>query len=150
MEKLINIKSSVFVGLGAIGGLIASALGGKTPILIAFLIVMAIDYVTGLVVALIFKNSPKTETGAAESKAGFIGLVKKTFILLIIVMVNQVDVVLGAGGFIRNASIIGFMVNECLSIVENAGLMGVKLPSVVTEAIDILKKKSESKENQGA
>ena len=124
-------------------------LGGKTPILTAFLIVMAVDYITGLVVALIFKNSPKTETGAAQSKAGFIGLIKKVFVLLIIVVINQVDIVLGAGGFIRNAAIIGFMANECLSIVENAGLMGIKLPPVVTESIDILKKKSESKESQG-
>ena len=57
---------------------------------------------------------------------------------------------LSTSGFIRNAAIIGFMANECLSIVENAGLMGIKLPPVVTEAIDILKKKSESKENIGA
>ena len=150
MERLLNIKSSVFIAFGAIGGLIGSALGGSNPILTAFLIAMAVDYVTGFIVALIFKNSPKTETGAAQSKAGFIGLIKKAFILLIIVVVNQVDIVLSASGFIRNAAIIGFMANECLSIVENAGLMGIKLPPVVTESIDILKKKSESKENQGA
>ena len=150
MEKLINIKGSIFVGLGAFGGLILSALGGKTPILTAFLIVMAVDYVTGLVVAIVFKNSPKTETGAAQSKAGFIGLIKKAFILLIIVMINQIDIVLESNGFIKNASIIGFMANECLSIVENGGLMGIKFPPAVTGAIDILKKKSESKENIGA
>ena len=90
MERLLNIKSSVFIAFGAIGGFMGSALGGNNPILKGFLIAMAVDYVTGLVVALIFKNSPKTETGAAQSKAGFIGLIKKAFILLIIVVVNQV------------------------------------------------------------
>ena len=71
MERLLNIKSSVFVAFGAIGGFIGSALGGNNPILTAFLIAMAVDYVTGLIAALIFKNSPKTETGVAQSKAGF-------------------------------------------------------------------------------
>lgn len=150
MEKIINLKNSLFTVLGLVGGAIVGALGGKTPILTAFLITMAVDYLSGLIVALVFKNSPKTETGGAQSKAGFVGLVKKTFILLIIVVVNQIDIVLGSGGFIRNATIIGFMANECLSIVENAGLMGINLPPAVTEAIDILKKKSEGKESQGA
>jgi toxin secretion/phage lysis holin len=147
MDGLLNIKNNIFIGLGLIGGAAVSALGGKTPVLIAFLVAMAIDYLTGLIVALVFKSSPKTETGGAQSKAGFIGLIKKVFILLILVMVNQIDIVLGSNGFIRTATIIGFMVNECLSIVENAGLMGIKMPPAVTNAIDILKKKSESKDS---
>lgn len=151
MDKLISVKNSVVVAFSAFGCLIGNALGGKTSILIALLIIMAADYITGLTVALVFKNSPKTETGGAQSKAGLVGFIKKFFILIIIVVINQVDIVLGSNGLFRNAAIIGFMANECLSIVENAGLMGIKLPPALINAIDILKKKSESNDtNQGA
>lgn len=146
MDKLINIKNSVCTAIGVIGGTLAGMLGGADKLLTALIICVAADYFTGLVVALIFKNSPKTATGAAESNAGFKGLVKKAFIFLIIVVINQVDIVLGSGGFLRNAAIIGFMANECLSLIENAGLMGIELPPAVINAVDILKKKSEDKE----
>ena len=146
MDKLISIKNSICIGIGLVGGVIASALGGADKLLVALIICVGIDYFSGLVVALIFKNSPKTETGGAQSNAGFKGLIKKAFIFLIIVVVNQVDIILGAGGFMRNAAIIGFVSNECISLIENVGLMGMKLPPAVTDAIDILKKKSESKE----
>lgn len=149
MDKLLNLKNSICMVAGIIGGGIASALGGADKLLTALIVCIGADYLTGLAVALIFKNSPKTETGAAESNAGFKGLVKKAFILLIIAVVYQVDTVLGSNGFLRNAAIIGFMSNECISLIENAGLMGINLPPAVTNAIDILKKKSEEKVTQG-
>lgn len=145
MNKLLDIKNGICAIAGIIGGGIASSLGGADKLLIALISCIAADYITGLAVAIIFKNSPKTETGSAESNVGFKGLVKKAFILLIIGVVYQVDIVLGANGFIRNAAIIGFMSNECISLLENAGLMGINLPPAVTNAIDILKKKSEEK-----
>lgn len=146
MEKLLNVKNGFYVLVGIAGGVVGNMLGGLDQLLKALLFTMIADYLTGLSVALIFKNSTKTETGAAQSKAGFIGIIKKAFILVIVAVVYQVDIVLGVNGFFRNAALIGFMVNEVLSIVENAGLMGIKLPPAVTNAIDILKKKSE--ENQ--
>lgn len=146
MDKLLSIKSGFAMTVGVIGGFLATALGGADKLLIALLVCLAADYLTGLAVALIFKNSPKTETGGAESLAGFKGLVKKVFILVIIAVIYQVDMVLGSNGFLRNAAIFGFMANEGISLLENAGLMGIKLPPAVIEAIDILKRKSESKE----
>lgn len=149
MDKLLDIKNSICMVAGIIGGSISSALGGAGNLLTALYVCIAVDYATGLAVATIFKNSPKTESGGAESNVGFKGIVKKAFILLIIAVVYQVDIVLGANGFLRNAAIIGFMSNECISLIENTGLMGIKLPPAVTNAIDILKKKSEEKVNQG-
>ncbi|QLY82223.1 phage holin family protein [Clostridium intestinale] len=146
MEKLLNVKNGFYVVIGLTGGAIGNYLGGMDNLLKALLFIMVADYITGLTVAVIFKKSTKTETGAAESKAGFIGIIKKCFVLTIIAVVAQVDTVLGTNGFFRNAALIGFMVNELLSIVENAGLMGINLPPAVTNAIDVLKKKSE--ENQ--
>lgn len=143
-----NIKNGICVAVGVLGGVLAKALGGADALLTALTCCAIADYITGFAVAAIFKRSPKTETGAAQSNAGFKGLVKKAFIFVVIVVVNQVDIVLGSGGFLRNTAIIGFIANECLSLIENTGLMGIKWSPVVVNAIDILKKKSdgESKE----
>lgn len=145
MEKTDLIKGGFYTGTAIVGGCFGNILGGFDKVLIALLFCMAADYITGLIVAIVFNSSTKTETGGAQSKAGFVGLVKKIFILILIVVINQIDVVLDTNGFFRNAAIIGFMANEALSLIENAGLMGIKLPEAVTNAVDVLKKKSEEK-----
>lgn len=60
-----------------------------------------------------------------------------------VLVAYRIDLILGLD-YIRNAVIIAFITNELISLVENAGLMGVPLPAVITKAIDILQKKSES------
>lgn len=104
---------------------------------------MALDYVTGLIVAGVFHNSTKTDTGTLESKAGWKGLCRKCMTLIFVLVAYRIDLILGLD-YIRNAVIIAFITNELISLVENAGLMGVPLPAVITKAIDILQKKSES------
>lgn len=146
MEKATMIKTGFYGTVGILGGMFGNLFGGLDKIFYALLICSIIDFLSGGAVAIVFKNSPKTETGAAQSQAGFKGLVKKVFIYLIIVVVVQIDNVIGSNGFLRNAVIIGFMVNEVLSIIENAGLMGIKMPDAVTNAVDILKKKSDQQE----
>ncbi|WP_294405604.1 holin family protein [uncultured Clostridium sp.] len=146
MEQATMIKTGFYGAVGILGGIFGNLFGGLDKIFYALLICSIIDFLSGGAVAVVFKNSPKTETGAAQSQAGFKGLVKKVFIYLIIVVVVQIDSVIGSNGFLRNAVIIGFMVNEVLSIIENAGLMGIKMPDAVTNAVDILKKKSEQQE----
>jgi toxin secretion/phage lysis holin len=103
---------------------------------------MAVDYVTGLIVAGVFQNSNKTENGALESKAGWKGLCRKGTTLLIVLVACRLDLMLGSN-YIRDAVIIGFVFNESISILENVGLMGVDLPPVLVKAIDILKNKTE-------
>ena len=142
MEKINTVKVTVLTLFGAIGGVITNLLGGWDMALQTILIFMAVDYVTGLIVAGVFKNSSKTETGALESKAGWKGLCRKGMTLLIILVASQLDKVAGTE-VIRNAVIIGYIANEALSIIENAGLMGLPVPKFIINAIDILKKKSE-------
>lgn len=146
MEKFNVIKVWFYSVIAVIGGFAGKIFGGLDGLFYALLICSIVDFISGLIVALVFKNSTKTETGAAQSEAGFRGLAKKVFIYLIVVVAVQMDVVLSAGGFIRNAVIIGFMANEVLSIIENAGLMGISLPPALINAVDILKKKSEEKQ----
>ena len=141
MEKLTDVKTAVFAVSGAIGGTISCMLGGFDKMLQALLIFMLIDYITGLMVAFIFKNSPKTESGAGSSKAGFKGLAKKVIILMLVMVMVQADKVLGVS-ILRNAAVIGFLVNELISIIENAGLCGLTLPESFSKALDLLQGKS--------
>lgn len=135
------MKNAICTAAGIVGSFIASMFGGWTASLTTLLIFMAADYVTGLVVAGVFHNSPKTETGALESRAGLKGLLRKATVLLFVLIGYRLDLAMDVT-YIKDAICIAFMVNELLSIVENAGLMGLPIPSVVTNAIDILKKKS--------
>ena len=106
----------------------------------------AIDYVTGLLVAGVFHNSGKTENGALESRAGWKGLCRKCITLLMVLVATRLDLVTGTN-FIRDAVVIAFIANETISIVENAGLMGINIPPAITSAIEVLKKKSDSVDN---
>lgn len=138
-----NTGNGIKIGLAAILSTAAQLLGGWDTALQTLILFMAVDYITGLVVAAVFKTSPKTETGALESKAGFKGLFRKGAVLLVVLVGTRLDVMIGTGELVRNATIIGFAVSELVSILENIGLMGVDLPPVITQAIDILKKKND-------
>ena len=139
------MKEGICTGIGVIGGAIASIFGGWDSALITLLIFMGIDYISGLVVAGVFHNSKKTDTGTLESRAGFKGLCRKGMTLLFVLVGYRLDLVIGTN-YIRDAVIIGFIANEAISIVENAGLMGLPLPAIITKAIDILTKQAESEE----
>ncbi len=131
--------------IGVIGGFIASLFGGWDAALVSLMIFMGIDYVTGLIVAGVFHNSEKTENGSLESRAGWKGLCRKGVTLLVVLVACRLDLVMGSN-FIRDAVVIAFIANETISIIENAGLMGVPIPAVVIRAIEILKKQAESEE----
>lgn len=137
-----NIKEGICTGIGVIGSIIASLFGGWDTGLVTLVIFMGIDYVSGLVVAGIFHNSNKTESGALESKAGWKGLCRKCMTLLFVLIAYRLDLALGVN-YIRDAVIIGFIANELISIVENAGLMGLPLPDAINKAIDVLTQKKE-------
>lgn len=131
-----NILISI---VGIIGSAIASALGGWTTGLTTLVIFMAIDYVTGLIVAGVFHKSTKTETGTLESRAGFKGLCRKGAMLLVVLVAYRLDLAVGTA-YIKDAVIIAFMANEAISIIENAGLMGVPMNDTIKNAIDVLQK----------
>lgn len=135
------MKEGICTGIGVVGGFIASLFGGWDTGLITLIIFMSIDYISGLVVAGVFHNSKKTDSGTLESKAGWKGLCRKCMTLLFVLIAYRLDLVLGSN-YIRDAVIIGFIANETISIVENAGLMGIPLPDIITKAIDVLTSKA--------
>lgn len=136
-----TFKNILCYTVAVIGGFFSYFFGGWTMDLEVLVTLMAIDFITGLIVAGVFKKSKKTETGALNSRESFKGLCKKAVTLLFVGMANALDRYLGVE-FLRGAVIGGFMVNELISIVENAGLMGIT-SEPIEKAIDILKKKLE-------
>lgn len=136
------MKNALCLGLGAVGAWIADLFGGFDAALITLTLFMAADYITGLVVAGVFHRSPKSETGTLESRAGLKGLLRKGGMLLVVLVACRLDLLLGSD-FVRDAAVIAFAANETISIIENLALMGVPVPKVLTEAIEVLKKKSD-------
>ena len=134
------MKNQILIGIGTVGSIVASFFGGWTASLSTLLIFMLIDYVTGLIVAGVFHKSKKTDSGALESRAGFKGLCKKGMVLLLVLVGHRLDIAIGTT-YIRDAVCIAFIANETISIIENAGLMGIKIPVILENAIDVLKKK---------
>jgi len=137
------MKLKICSTIGVLGSAIIYLLGGWDSALVTLIIFMVIDYISGLAVAGIFHNSKKTDTGTLESRTGWKGLCRKCMTLLFVLIAYRLDLAIGVD-YIRNAVIIGFMTNELISIVENAGLMGLPLPEVITKAIDLLTKKAKS------
>ena len=104
------------------------------------IICMGIDYLTGLILAAVFKKSKKSKSGGLSSLAGWKGIARKGITLLIVLIANRLDIMLNVV-YIRDAVIIAFTVNEILSIIENAAVMGIPIPEVIKKAIDLLKNK---------
>ena len=134
--------------IGVVGGFVAMAFGGWSDALITLIIFMSVDYITGLAVAGIFKKSKKSENGALESRAGFKGLCRKGVALMIVLVAVRLDIVMQTS-YIKDAVIIAFIANEAISIIENAGLMGIPIPSVIAKAIDVLRKDSDGVKSEG-
>ncbi len=142
MEKVSTAKVTVLTVIGAIGSSIVNLLGGWTSDLETLMIMMGIDFLMGLLIAAVWKKSEKSKTGALSSWSAWKGLCRKGVSLLFVLIAHRLDLALGAN-YIRTAVIIGFIINELISITENAGIMGVPIPDVITKAIDMLKQRSE-------
>ena len=134
------VKKGAFVAFtGFVGTTIAELLGGWDAPAQTLVLFMTVDYLSGVIVAGVFHKSSKSDDGALNSRAGFKGLFKKCVILFMVLIAHRLDITFGTD-MIRNTVIIGYICNEGLSIVENAGLMGVPVPKVLLDSIEVLKK----------
>ncbi len=136
------MKATILTAAGVAGSVISYIFGGWSSAMTTLFICMAIDYITGFSVAAVFKKSPKSQTGALESRAGFKGLLRKGAILLVVLIAHRLDISLGTT-FIKDGVITAYILNDTVSIVENVGLMGLPMPKVITKAIDVLKEKAD-------
>ena len=130
MDKILQTISGAIC---AVCGFLWGELDGLIYALIAF---MTIDYVTGLVVAWIRKE--------LSSEIGFKGIAKKVFILSLVAVGHILDVHVLGGGAVCRSAVIGFYIaNEGISILENAGNIGLPLPKKLIEVLQQLKSKEE-------
>lgn len=142
-----KMKQTICGLTGMIGSWIATAFGGWDYGIGTLVLFMAADYISGLVVAAVFRTSNKTKSGGLQSRAGFKGLCRKCMTLVFVLIAHRLDLVIGTS-YIRDAVVIGFIANELISIIENAGLMGVSLPPVLIKAVDILQEKTKKESEE--
>lgn len=121
--------------VGGIGSALTYLYGGWSAvigILIAFVI---LDYITGVLAA--------GSKGELNSAIGFKGIGRKIGIFVLVAIAHLVDRALGDGTLIRDAAIFFYIANELLSIIENAGVLGVPIPDILLRAVEILKGKAD-------
>lgn len=135
IKSLIPSENGTILGLGvALGGTMLDRLFGGFDIVFEFLIViMIIDYLTGVLAAYI---NPNEQLSSAK---GWLGFLKKLLILCLIVVANYVDTALGQD-IVRNAVCWFFISNEGLSVLENAGKAGVPIPRKLKDSLKVLSK----------
>lgn len=143
----VTVKNAVLCFFAAAGSVIANALGGWDSALRVLVAMMIADYVTGVLVALIWHRSNKTDDGTLSSKAGFKGLCKKGVIILIVWLAVLLDDAMGAD-YVRTAVILFFIGNEGLSLFENVGLMGMPYPAFLKKALQALRDKGDNGESE--
>lgn len=135
----IKLKSIVSIVTGTIGSLLINLIGKPTDDLIILIVLMIIDLIVGFLISAIWQKSSKTDSGKLSSGAMFNGIVKKFFTLVIVVIAFQLDKLL-VMNVIRHIVIIAFVVEEVLSITENIAITGIKIPTIITKALDVLEK----------
>lgn len=129
------MKLTIFNGLttGA-GALIGFLFGGWSMGLSILLTLVLLDYVTGWLASGV--------EGKLSSSVGFKGIFKKIGIFIVLSVAHLIDQYLGAGAILINAALFFYASNELLSIIENCGRIGIPVPSILKNAVDILKSKS--------
>ncbi|MDD4565537.1 MAG: phage holin family protein [Eubacteriales bacterium] len=142
--NLTTIKDGAGLILAAVIAGLSNLIGVQGPELNFLLVLMAADYISGLIVAGVFKKSRKSCDGALDSRAGIKGLFRKGWMLFIIYMCAQLDILFDTG-YAASMMVYFFILNESLSILENGGLMGVRYPNALKNALEALSKKGEEK-----
>ena len=134
------IWAKIQMAVAALGGWLGYFLGGMDGLMIALIIFMALDYVTGLMCAVIDKK--------LSSAVGFKGICKKVLIFILVGVANIVDKqIIGNGSAIRTAVIFFYLSNEGISILENTALIGLPVPQKLKDVLAQLKG-SEDKEDK--
>ena len=122
------IWTKVQIAITAIGGWVGYFMGGMDGLLIALIVLMTLDYISGVMCAIIDKK--------LSSAIGFRGICKKALILMLVGVANIVDVhVVGTGSALRGAVISWYLSNEALSLFENAAHIGLPVPDPLKNAL---------------
>ena len=125
------IWTKVQIAITALGGWLGYFLGGMDGLMIALIVLMTLDYVSGVMYAIIDKK--------LSSAVGFKGICKKVFILMLVGVAHIIDLhVVGTGSALRGAVICFYMSNEGLSLLENAAHIGLPIPDKLRDILSQL------------
>ena len=139
MKEFWNMIQLIF---SVVGGWLGWFLGGCDGLLYALIAFVVIDYITGVMCAAVDKK--------LSSKVGFKGICRKVLIFLLVGIANILDVaVIGTGSVLRTAIIFFYISNEGVSVLENAGHIGLPIPQKRKDILEQLHKSSESDEREG-
>jgi len=134
----------IFKGFVATSGAVGMWLfGGWTQVFNLLLLLVVADFISGLAAAQI--EGKKDQAKALCSKACYAGIAKKVGLFIVIAIAHQLDGILGSGHGLRDATVFFYIANELLSIVENAGRIGLPLPPKIKQVITLFKEKEEQK-----
>ena len=134
------VWTKIQIAVTALGGWLGYFLGGLDGLLIALLVFMALDYITGVMCAVMDKK--------LSSAVGFKGICKKALILMLVGLANVIDLhVIGTGSALRGAVIAFYLSNEGLSLLENASYIGLPVPDRLKEVLSQLHRRDEKNEN---
>lgn len=140
MNWLSGAWSWMVKGAFALAGVIAGFYGGWSVTLSVLVWAMLIDYLSGIAVGIAGK-SKKTAGGHLDSNIGWIGILRKGVMMLIVLVGAQFDRAVGTGHIARDASCWFYIANEGLSLLENAALLGVPFPKVLKNLLEQAKEK---------
>ena len=135
------IWAKIQVAFTAIGGWIGWFLGGVDGMMIALIVLMVLDYLSGVMCAIADKK--------LSSAIGFKGICKKVLILMLVGVANIIDIhVVGTGAVLRGAVICFYLSNEGLSLLENAAYLGLPIPDKLREILAQLHNRSEKEKDK--
>lgn len=137
-----EIMQTVLGVLAALAGAVTGLFTQMSAGLRLLLLLMAIDYISALVLAALGK-SPKSASGALDSRAGFFGLARKAMILVLVLLAAILDQLTGSSACVGAVTLF-YTVNEAISILENAVLLGVPIPRQLSQALDVAKKRQQA------
>lgn len=138
----------IIKGVCMVGGAFAGIFGEWNTMLTILCVMMGVDYVSGLIVAATGR-SPKSDHGGLDSKVGFVGLAKKGFMALIVLVATLLDRAIGGEAMVFQTSLVCYYIaNEGLSVLENASLMGVPFPAKIKRALEAMREKEDEEKDK--
>lgn len=129
------MNNGIKAALAAICTLCGLLFGEWNGLMFALIMAIVIDYISGVIAAVVEKR--------VSSEIGAKGIAKKIFMLMIVAVANIIDInVIGEGNVLKSVTVLFYIANECISILENAGRLGVKVPGKLLEVLEQLKDKN--------
>ena len=122
--------------MAAICTLISFLFGDMEGLMVALVALIILDYISGVIAAAVEKR--------LSSEVGAKGIAKKIFMLLIVALANIVDInVIGDGHVLKTVTVVFYICNECISLIENAGRIGVPVPKKLLDVLEQLRDKDD-------